>query len=233
MKFGKDLVTGLQWHMTSWKSPDDPSIGEYMNIHDINGYPQNIRLKGEIVKERLGPWNGLGFSGFPVEKENQIYSTEFVMNKKEIYHKYELKSSVVQRVVLPWDDTCDLYSLCGPYGICSINKHPPCSCMDGFEPRNPDEWGASDWASGCICKMPLHCRNGNESDNGNGDGFWKISGVKVPDTRRSWYNVSMTLGECEMACKANCTCTAYANLDIRNGGSGYLLWLDELLESRH
>ncbi|KAJ0745030.1 putative protein kinase RLK-Pelle-DLSV family [Helianthus annuus] len=255
MKLGTDLITGLQRRMTSWKSPDDPSIGEYMNIHDINGYPQNLRMKGEIVKGRLGPWNGLGYSGFPIEKENQIYLTEFGMNEKEIYHKYELKSSVFQRVVLTWDgktlilqwierikdwivyanadvDTCDRYSLCGPYGICIINKHPPCSCMDGFEPRNPDEWEASDWASGCIRKKPLHCRNRNESDDGNGDGFWKISGVKVPDTRRSWYNVSMTLKECETACKANCTCTGYANLDIRNGGSGCLLWLDELLDTR-
>ncbi|KAF5817095.1 putative protein kinase RLK-Pelle-DLSV family [Helianthus annuus] len=44
--------------------------------------------------------------------------------------------------------------------------------------------------------------------------------------------MSMTLGECEMACKGNCNCTGYANLDIRNGGSGCLLWLDELLDTR-
>ncbi|KAF5801493.1 putative protein kinase RLK-Pelle-DLSV family [Helianthus annuus] len=255
MKIGKDLVTGSQMFLTSWKSPDDPSIGEYTSIYDTNGYPQNLRLQGEIIVGRLGPWNGLGFSGFPIEKENHIYSIKFVMNEKDIYATYELKSSVVQRMVVTWDgkslilqwieriedwfvyanaevDTCDRYSLCGPYGICSINKHPPCSCMDGFEPRNPKEWEASDWVSGCIRKKPLHCKNGNEIGDGDGDGFWKIAGVKVPDTRRSWYNMSMTLGECEMACKMNCNCTGYANLDIRNGGSGCLLWLDELLDTR-
>ncbi|KAJ0914553.1 putative protein kinase RLK-Pelle-DLSV family [Helianthus annuus] len=255
MKIGKDLVTGSQRFLTSWKSPDDPSIGEYTSIYDTNGYPQNLRLQGEIIVGRLGPWNGLGFSGFPIEKENHIYSIKFVMNEKDIYATYELKSSVVQRMVVTWDgkslilqwierikdwfvyanaevDTCDRYSLCGPYGICSINKHPPCSCMDGFEPRNPKEWEASDWVSGCIRKKPLHCKNGNEIGDGDGDGFWKIAGVKVPDTRRSWYNMSMTLGECEMACKVNCNCTGYANLDIRNGGSGCLLWLDELLDTR-
>ncbi|KAJ0489440.1 putative protein kinase RLK-Pelle-DLSV family [Helianthus annuus] len=253
MKFGKDLVTGLERFMTSWKSPDDPSVGVYSEILDTNGYPQSVRLKSEILTGRLGPWNGLGFSGFRIEKENQIYSVEFVMNEKEIYTTYEVKSSVVQRMVLTWDgktlvlqwierikdwivyatadiDTCDRFSLCGPYGICSINKHPPCSCMDGFEPRNPKEWEASDWVSGCICKKPLHCRNGNEI--GDGDGFLKIARVKVPDTRRAWYNVSMTLGECEMACKRNCSCTCYANIDIRNGGSGCLLWFDQLLDVR-
>ncbi|KAF5763276.1 putative protein kinase RLK-Pelle-DLSV family [Helianthus annuus] len=254
MKIGKDLVTGLQRCLTSWKSPDDPSMGEYRNIHDTNGYPQNLWWYGEILRGRLGPWNGLAFSGFPISKEDPIYSSDFVMNEKEIYITYELKKSTVfQRVVLTWDgktlilqwierikdwmvyanaevDTCDRFSLCGPYGICSINKHPPCSCMDGFEPRNPEEWEASDWGSGCIRKKPLHCGNG--SGDRDEDGFWKIERVKVPDTRRSWYNVSMTLGECEIACKRNCSCTGYTSLDIRNGGSGCLLWLDELLDTR-
>ncbi|KAM0062531.1 putative protein kinase RLK-Pelle-DLSV family [Helianthus debilis subsp. tardiflorus] len=253
MKFGKDLVTGLQRSLTSWKSPDDPSVGVYSDIYDTNGYPQNLRLKGQVLLGRLGPWNGLGFSGFPLDKENQIYSTEFVVNEKEIYHKYALTSSVVQRIVLTWDgktlllhwieriqdwivyaesevDNCDRFSLCGPYGICSINKHPPCSCMQGFEPRNPEEWEVSDWVSGCMRKSPLNCGNGNA--NGNEDGFLKIVGVKIPDTRRAWYNVSMTLGECEMACKRNCSCTGFTSLDIRNGGSGCLLWLDELLDTR-
>ncbi|KAI3695893.1 hypothetical protein L1987_78897 [Smallanthus sonchifolius] len=249
MKLGTDLVTGLQRCMTSWKSPDDPSIGEYSNIVDTSGYPQTLGWKGEVLLARLGPWNGLGFSGFPIEKENGIYTTEFVVNEKEIYHRYALTSSVVQRVVLTWDgktlllqwigrlkdwivyavsqvDMCDRFSLCGPYGVCSINKHPPCTCMEGFEPRDREAWDASDWASGCIRKKPLDCRNTD------GDGFWKLAGVKVPDTRRSWYNVSMKIRECEMVCKKNCSCTGYTSLDIRNGGSGCLLWLDELLDTR-
>ncbi|KAK1419591.1 hypothetical protein QVD17_28795 [Tagetes erecta] len=247
MKFGKNLVTGLQRFMTSWKSPDDPSMGVYSNVHDTNGYPQTFSVKSGVILARLGPWNGLGFSGFPVENENQIYTTKFVMNKKEIYHTYELKGAVVQRVILTWDgktlflhwierikdwivytnaavDTCNSFSLCGPHGICSINKQPPCSCMQGFEPKNPEEWEASDWASGCKRKKPLNC--------GQEDGFWKITRVKVPDTRRSWHNESMTLGECEAACKSNCSCTGYTSIDIRNGGSGCLMWLDELLDTR-
>ncbi|KAK1419601.1 hypothetical protein QVD17_28806 [Tagetes erecta] len=250
-KIGKDLVTGLQRSMTSWKSPDDPSIGAYHSVHDTNGFPQTLRWRGDVLIGRFGPWNGLGFSGFPSEIENKIYSSKYVMNEKEIYHTFELKSSVVQRIVLTSDgralflqwierikewfvyteshvDNCDRFSLCGPYGICSINKHPPCTCMQGFEPRNPDEWEESDWINGCVRKKPLNCGN----NNGDKDGFLKIARVKIPDTRRSWYNVSMTLGECQMACKSNCSCTGYTSLDIRNGGSGCLMWLDELLDTR-
>ncbi|KAI3731017.1 hypothetical protein L1987_62200 [Smallanthus sonchifolius] len=202
MKFGKDLVTGIEWLLTSWKSPDDPSIGEYSNRLDTNGYPQCLGWQNQDIISRLGPWNGLGFSGFPNDDENSVYSYDFVINDKEIYHTFKLKGSVVQRLILTWDgrtkimhwidriqdwivygdlkvDNCDLYAVCGRYGSCSIDKHPPCTCMEGFEPRNPKEWDASDWSSGCKRITPL---NGG---NVNGDWFRKITGVKVPDTRRS------------------------------------------------
>ena len=40
----------------------------------------------------------------------------------------------------------------------------------------------------------------------------------------------MSLKECEELCLKNYTCKAYANLDIRNGGSGCLLWLTDLVD---
>ncbi|XP_076961023.1 G-type lectin S-receptor-like serine/threonine-protein kinase At4g27290 [Bidens hawaiensis] len=247
MKIGKDLVTGLEWFMTSWKSPDDPSIGLYSDRVDTNGYPQVFGWQGEVIVSRFGPWNGIGYSGFPIDKENPLHFCDFIFNDKEIHYIFELKSSVFQRAVLTYDgktqilqwieriqdwivygdlkvDVCDRYELCGPYGICNIDKHPPCTCMQGFEPRNPEEWNASDWSSGCQRKRPLKCESGI--------GFRKISGVKLLDTRSSWYNHSMTLGECEITCEKNCSCTAYANLDLRNGGSGCLIWFGELRDTR-
>ncbi|KAI3816123.1 hypothetical protein L1987_15813 [Smallanthus sonchifolius] len=178
MNIRKDLVTGLQRSLTSWKSPDDPSPGMYSNIVDTNGYPQIFKWKGEALESRHGPWNGLAFSGFASEIPNPVYTAEFVINEKEIYHKYELIGSVVQRVVLTSDgktlllhwieriqewiiyglvsvDSCGRFELFGSYGICSINKHPPCSCIEGFEPKFPEEWKASDWSSGCKRKKPL------------------------------------------------------------------------------
>ncbi|CAI0439129.1 unnamed protein product [Linum tenue] len=68
--------------------------------------------------------------------------------------------------------------------------------------------------------------------NCSGDGFVKYSGVKLPETRRSWFNVSMSLEECRGNCLRSCNCTAYANIDIRNGGSGCLLWFSELIDIR-
>ncbi|KAI3748619.1 hypothetical protein L6452_11830 [Arctium lappa] len=245
MKFGKDFVTGINRNLTSWKGPNDPSPGQYVEYMDTNGYPQILMKQGSVLQLRFGPWNGIRFSGLPSEIPNPIYSTEYVFNQKEIYYKYELTSSVVQMIHLKWDgsieilnwsnrsqdwfvyatglvDTCGRYGICGPYGICDINKNPPCGCMDGFEPKRQDEWSMADWSSGCQLKNPLDCQAT--------EGFWKIRGMKFPDTRQSWYNRTMSLRECEIACRENCSCTAYANLDIRNGGKGCLLWFGELMD---
>ncbi|KAI7727196.1 hypothetical protein M8C21_015725, partial [Ambrosia artemisiifolia] len=93
----------------------------------------------------------------------------------------------------------------------------------GFEPRFPEEWRLADWENGCVRKAALDCAGG--------DGFVKQSGVKVPDTRRSWYNVSMNLEECESECLRDCNCTAYASLNI-SSGSGCLIWFGELVDMR-
>jgi hypothetical protein len=38
--------------------------------------------------------------------------------------------------------------------------------------------------------------------------------------------------ECEGLCIQNCSCFAYANLDIRGRGSGCLRWFGDLIDTR-
>ncbi|GJY12046.1 G-type lectin S-receptor-like serine/threonine-protein kinase, partial [Tanacetum coccineum] len=78
---------------------------------------------------------------------------------------------------------------------------------------------------GCVRRIPLDCKNGT-------DGFIKYSNVKLPDTQTSWFNNTISLTECKAICLQNCTCTAYANTDIRGEGSGCLLWFNDLLDIR-
>ncbi|XP_052622475.1 G-type lectin S-receptor-like serine/threonine-protein kinase At4g27290 [Lactuca sativa] len=200
---------------------------------------------GQRETLRVGPWNGVGFQGAPVDTMNPIFSIEFVVNQKEIYYRYKLKSpTTVQRLILVWDrmpqqlqwikrtqewvvygniivDACSRYVQCGPFGRCSIKSSVPCSCLEGFEPKVSEEWKAGDWSSGCQPKKSLDCRTP--------DVFHKISGVIFPDTRHSKYNLIMTHGECEMACRRDCNCT---DLDIRNEESGCFLWFNELMDIR-
>ncbi|GJW00118.1 G-type lectin S-receptor-like serine/threonine-protein kinase [Tanacetum coccineum] len=145
MKFGKNLVTGIEWNSTSWKSPDDPYI-------ERNSCAQRIVLT----------WDG----------KNQFLHWIERIQDWIVYADIE-------------GDSCAPFKLCGPYGSCSMNKHPLCSCMEGFEQKFPQEWAASDWTN------------------------------YVKET-----NLLKKL--------INCSCVAYANLDIRNGGTGCLQWFDEL-----
>ncbi|XP_070037595.1 G-type lectin S-receptor-like serine/threonine-protein kinase At4g27290 isoform X2 [Nicotiana tomentosiformis] len=248
MKVGRNLVTGMNWTLTSWRSSDDPSPGEYMHRVDTNGYPQYFLLEGPVIKYNTGPWNGRSFTGGPNLKPNPYYTFEFVMNDKEIYFTYELLNSslptwvvlnpagLIQRLLWierteSWFlystgqmDNCDRYALCGQFGKCNINDSPPCDCLRGFKPKYQQEWDAADWSNGCVRRTPLEC--------GTSDRFLKYSGVKLPDTRHSWFDKTIGLEECQRLCLRNCSCVAYSNLDVRNGGSGCLLWFNQLIDIR-
>ncbi|CAL5390587.1 unnamed protein product [Camellia sinensis] len=100
MKLGKNFVTGLERHLSSWKSSDDPAPGEFTYRCDPQRYPQNILSSGSAEVFRTGPWNGIGFSGRPSLKSNSIYAFELVYTKEEVYYDYKLLSSVVSRFSL-------------------------------------------------------------------------------------------------------------------------------------
>ncbi|CAI0439137.1 unnamed protein product [Linum tenue] len=247
MKLGLDRRTGFDRYLTSSKAADDPSSGGFTYRIDPRGYPEIIQREGSTERYRTGPWNGLRFSGTPYLRPNPIYMFQFVVSDQEIYYSYLLdNTSTVSRLVLnqngviqrlTWSgdtqgwvvyvtaqmDFCDRYALCGAYGRCNIRSSPVCNCLRGFEPKVPNEWELVNWSNGCVRQTALNC---------SGDGFVKYSGVKLPETRRSWFNVSMSLEECRGNCLRSCNCTAYANIDIRNGGSGCLLWFSELIDIR-
>jgi hypothetical protein len=247
MKQGRNRIAGMDWYMTSWKSPDDPSRGNISYILVPYGYPEILVMEDSRVKFRSGPWNGKRFSGVPQLKPNPVYSFEFVFNEKEIFYRYHLlNSSMLSRIVVSQDgdiqrytwidrtqswvvyltanrDNCERYALCGANGICSIDNSPVCDCLHGFVPKIESDWKVTDWSSGCVRRTPLNC---------SVDGFRKLSGVKLPQTNTSWFNKNMNLEECKNTCLKNCNCTAYSSLDIRDSGSGCLIWFGDLLDIR-
>ncbi|KAJ0045004.1 hypothetical protein Pint_04369 [Pistacia integerrima] len=250
MKLGINLDTGLNRFLSSWKSLDDAAEGDFTFKIDPDGYPQSYLRKGSDIQFRSGSWNGLRWTGAPTLKPNSVYTYEFVLNEHEVYFKFEiLNDSVPSRMVLSpsgqlqrftwidrtrrWapysatiSDQCDNYDLCGAYASCNINNPPTvCGCLDGFSPKSPGDWNIFDWSDGCVPRTPLNCSE-------SGDGFLKLSAVKLPDTSHSKADKNFSLLECEKLCFDNCSCTAYANLDVRDGGSGCLLWFDDLIDIR-
>ncbi|KVI04950.1 Apple-like protein [Cynara cardunculus var. scolymus] len=191
MKMGKNLITGREMYLTSWRSADDPSQGEYtvstgfllMLIATPSG-----KIETQHLNLRTRRWEQVHFT-------------------------------------LPLDN-CDKYELCGSYGSCSIETSPICGCLKGFELTNLKEWSLDKWNSGCRRSRDLNC--------GPGEGFFRYSSMKLPDThdRSAVFNGNMTLQECEIACKNNCLCTAYADPNITRRGVGCLHWFGDLIDVR-
>lgn len=251
MKIGWDLRRGLNRGLSAWKNGNDPSPGDFTWGMNHLTYPEAIGWKGNQKYFRSGPWNGLRYSGAPEQRPNPIFSFNFVDTQDEVYYSYHLlDKSVLTRTILnqsnnyAWErytwseatqtwklystvpkDYCDDYGLCGPNGNCDMNTMPVCQCLKGFSPVTPDKWNSMDWTQGCKRNTPLGC-------DGR-DGFVRFTGLKLPDTAYTWVDRSMELKECEDKCLKNCSCTAYTNADIRDSGSGCVMWFGDLVDIRH
>ncbi|KAH7836393.1 hypothetical protein Vadar_000712 [Vaccinium darrowii] len=256
LRFGVDRKSGLNRFVTSWKSRDDPGLGEYSFKIDLNGSPQGFLYKGSDVLWRAGPWMGRGWSGIPNMTPNDILNISYVENQDEVTFSYSIRntSSFSYLVLnesgtiegLAWNDNehhwllfhlapkdpCDNYNFCGPNGNCDpINAgmgHFDCSCLPGFEPKSASDWNLRYGSGGCVRKQGGHVC-------GNGEGFVKVARAKVPNTWMARVNKSiLALKGCEVECLRNCTCNGYASADVSHGddGGGCVMWFGDLIDTR-
>ncbi|XP_010241038.1 PREDICTED: G-type lectin S-receptor-like serine/threonine-protein kinase At4g27290 [Nelumbo nucifera] len=250
MKVGWTFKTNLNRYLTSWKSTDDPAVGDFSyRIIDNIGLPQLVLREGSIKMFRTGTWNGLRFSGV-FRNSSAIFRPIFVSNADELYYTYESNddsNSIITRFVLNqsgalqryvWNrqrqkwvlmfdllkDMCNAYNQCGANGICRPDHFPICKCLNGFTPKSPKDWVMLDWSGGCTRPRPSDCKNGRD--------FVKLQGVKLPDLMKFWVNNSMSLEECKQQCLHNCSCVAYANPFVNRSGSGCIIWFGDLIDVR-
>ncbi|KAK7401871.1 hypothetical protein VNO78_13702 [Psophocarpus tetragonolobus] len=248
MRIRSSMVSGTFTSLTSWRDSQEPGKGEYSYHIDTHGFPQVVITKGGKLLYRAGSWNGNILSGIPSETLYKDFNFSFVITEQEVSYGYELlNQSIVSRYMITltgqiqrfilsdqtnnWQlfysgpaDRCDNYNVCGVNSNCDVDNSPTCECLQGFIPKSPENWNSQNWTDGCVRRVNLDCSNS--------DGFLKYQGLKLPDTSASWFDKSMNLKECESICLKNCSCTAYANLDIRDGGSGCLLWFNNIVDVR-
>ncbi|KAI3705200.1 hypothetical protein L1987_75434 [Smallanthus sonchifolius] len=202
MKIGVDLVTGINWNMTSWKTSDDPSLGSYTVWVNINGYPQLNNMEHESsLQQRIGYLNGLEFSGMLGLGPSNFYMFDFVFTHKEIYSNFTLVNDTYLTrmkldpqgnfVQLVWNytsqlwvpyakiqqDQCSPYGICGPFGSCRTNNHTLCACLDGFEPMLAEEWSLAEWSKGFKRQIYLNPDKGHI--------FMRFTNLKFPDSQKS------------------------------------------------
>ncbi|XP_039060281.1 G-type lectin S-receptor-like serine/threonine-protein kinase RKS1 [Hibiscus syriacus] len=252
MKIGFSLRTGMNQSYTSWRSPDDPGVGNYSFKMNPGVSPQMVLYKGSVPLWRSGTWTGKIWSGIPEMTQNFIFRDSFVNTDDELSFSCDTKNAsiltrwttnetgVTQRII--WDNNarhwitiystpkeqCDFYGHCGPNGYCNPYLGDfECTCFPGFEPKSPEEWFIRDGEGGCVRKLGI-------SMCGNGEGFVKFPHVKVPDTAAdALVDMSIGLKQCKEKCLRNCSCMAYASANSEtNGGVGCLTWHGDLMDAR-
>ncbi|XP_042063968.1 G-type lectin S-receptor-like serine/threonine-protein kinase SD1-1 isoform X2 [Salvia splendens] len=231
--------------LTSWKSDNDPSPGEFIFGIVNSGLSQIITTTGKERRYRAIYWDG-HFPGFPDSVDatwnaeigssggkllsifqplKQSVHTRLIMNSSGSFQRFvmdERGGGWVLMITSP-RDSCDNYGWCGVNGVCRIYKTPECECLRGFKPKSDKEWRLFDWRSGCSRNPPLDCPKQ--------DGFLKIQGFKFPDSLSFQLNTSMSIEECRDQCLKNCNCTAYADPYFRNG-TNCLMWFGDLIDIR-
>ncbi|XVF70433.1 hypothetical protein PTKIN_Ptkin11bG0161300 [Pterospermum kingtungense] len=245
MKLGKNLKTGSEWYLTSWKSTDDPSSGNFTLRLSTQGLPYLVAYMGSAKYFRTGPWDGAYFGGTLVS--SYVWKPYLVHNKDEIYYSCKTFSNqtitrlnleysgATQRLLwnessTNWDiiisrpsDQCDLFGQCGANAICSINnkKTPICECLEGFRPESDGMYSNNGNLSRTCVKDSSSCQNK--------DGFLKLARMKLPELADFSLNESMNLNECEMECLKNCSCSAYSSKPDEQD-KGCVMWYGNLID---
>ncbi|CAK9327386.1 unnamed protein product [Citrullus colocynthis] len=237
---------------TSWKTPSDPSTGNFSLALDVVNIPEAVIWNnGGNPYWRSGPWNGHTFIGIPemisvyligfnLAIEDQIYYFSITYNNDNqllytmvLSPEGNLEQQYWNSSKKNWEarwlafrTECDYYGVCGAFGVCNANASPVCSCLTGFKPRDEKEWNRGNWSNGCVRNTALQCEKpNNATTSGEEDGFLEVELVKVPFLAE-WSNFSTSADDCKQECFENCLCSAYAY----ENGIGCMLWKRDLID---
>ncbi|CDP04298.1 unnamed protein product [Coffea canephora] len=238
--------------LTSWRSPSDPSAGNFSFGVDPLRLPEFFIWNHSKPYWRSGPWNGNVFIGIPemgtsylrrfdliTDQNGSQYFTHSFTSNLALYDYVLNSSGVLMEKVSYYGDghsdvswtslesQCDVYGKCGPFGSCNPQHSPICTCLQGFEPKNKEEWDEGNYTSGCSRKALLQCdRNISAGQDGKPDVFLKLNNIKVPDFSHLMLFLRATEEECGIQCLNNCSCIAYAY----TAGIGCMHWNSSLID---
>ncbi|KAG0475713.1 hypothetical protein HPP92_015399 [Vanilla planifolia] len=241
-------VTGEYQTLTSWKNSEDPSPGFFSETIDPNGTSEFFLEWNKSERYwRSGLWTGNYFAAVPILPEmrpHTIITITYVDNKDRRYttSTYRDRSKITRQVMdvsgqikqWVWSESaqdwalfftrpssqCDVYSVCGPFGICYEKSMPVCKCANGFSPASSRDWELNDWSSGCTRNTKLQCRN-SVSDAQQDVGFLKLQSILLPSNAISVN--SNKVEDCRSVCLNDCSCAAYAY-----NSSGCFIWNEEV-----
>ncbi|KAL9444249.1 hypothetical protein AB3S75_017434 [Citrus x aurantiifolia] len=243
MKLGWDFKNRLERYLSSWRSADDPSPGNFTYRLDIHVLPKICTFNGSVKFTCSGHWDGAGFVS-ALSYTDFLYKQFMMENKDEFVYWYEAynRPSIMTLKLNPsgfvtrqiwnensnkWDELfsvpdqyCGKYGYCGANTICSLDQKPMCECLEGFKLESQvNQTG------------PIKCERSHSLECKSGDQFIELDEIKAPDFIDVSLNQRMNLEQCKAECLKNCSCRAYANSNVKES-SGCLMWYGDLLDAR-
>ncbi|XP_071697137.1 S-locus-specific glycoprotein S13-like [Rutidosis leptorrhynchoides] len=167
MKLGRDYTRGIEWHLSSWKTNQDPAPGDFTWGADAHGYPESKLKQGGVVKFRARPWRNNRGSDSKFDKNLTLIYSVVINEREEPFTWYVENSSLIGRLTLSssgelqywaWPEDgnkwllgykfpiniFDKYNFCGAYGTNSADPNAQsCACLDEkrFVPKNQKRMG--------------------------------------------------------------------------------------------
>ncbi|KAH0841454.1 hypothetical protein HID58_092207, partial [Brassica napus] len=204
MKLGYHRKTGRSRFLTSWRSSDDPSSGYFTYELDTRrGLPEFFVMIKDIELRRSGPWNGIEFSGIPKQRKPYYMMYNYTDNGEEVTYKFFIsEQSIYSRL------TIDFHGIL--YQWTALSTLPTDFCDNHIN----------------YCGPNAYC------ESNSGDRFLLLKKMKLPDTKMASFDRRINLKKCEERCLRDCTCTSFAAADVRNGGTGCVMWTRQLNDTR-
>eukprot|EP00257_Ricinus_communis_P026666 XP_025014080.1 receptor-like serine/threonine-protein kinase SD1-8 isoform X1 [Ricinus communis] len=188
--FDMDTDQPRRRFLLSWFSPYVPASGSFAvglnaaNKSDFSLFHHRTRIK------EIGFWDGHNFR-FIFESSSDKYNFSFVSNDKEVYLNFDNKGNTTSSwFVLSSTGEINEYTMT-KQGIAMVNH----SLCDGVSAFNSND---------CLIELPLDCKHGNM--------FSEIKGL-MPISMNRTSSSRWSLGDCEIMCRSNCSCTAFASLE--------------------
>ncbi|THG17571.1 hypothetical protein TEA_004959 [Camellia sinensis var. sinensis] len=152
MMIGLNTKIGEKHFLSSWETDNDPSPGKFVLGLTPETPPQLFLWNNSKPYWRDGPWDGWTFIGIPNIGQGYVNGFILILDNEQ--------------------------------GTANKNGCPICECLKGFVPKSTEDWSKGNWTGGCVRRTELLCQK-NISRLANGtaqnDGFWKLSGLKLPD----------------------------------------------------
>ncbi|XP_010473353.1 PREDICTED: G-type lectin S-receptor-like serine/threonine-protein kinase At1g61490 isoform X3 [Camelina sativa] len=203
-----NLASGEKRVLSSWKSSTNPSPGEFVGQITPQVPSQLLITRGLSPYYRTGPWAKTRFTVLTSEGSMK----RFRHNGTDWELSYKAPAN-----------SCDLYGVCGPFGLCVMSVPLKCECFKGFVPHSTEEWERGNWSGGCVRRTELYCQGRFTGKDVNV--FHPVANIKLPDFYE--YASSVDAEECYQSCLHNCSCLAFAYIH----GIGCLLWNQDLMDA--